>query len=292
MEGGRSAFDPHPGGAIFNTSIALGRLGIPVGLVAGISSDMFGQMLHDEAKASGVNTGYLAQVDRPTTLAFVQLVDGHARYAFYDENTAGRLLAPDELSPLPKDAQAMFFGGISLAAEPCADTFASMIKDAPNDCVVMMDPNIRPDFIENEVTYRARLKQMMARADIVKLSDEDLDWLVQSDAPIAKKAAQLQKDGPGIVVVTKGSEGAEAFLPNGQSVCAPAAKASVVDTVGAGDTFNAGLLAQLHDDDLLTRSALANITGPQLERALNMATKVAAITVSRAGANPPWAHEL
>lgn len=292
LETGRTGFDPHPGGAIFNTSIALGRLGVPVGLVAGISSDMFGQILLDNAKVSGVDAGYLAQVDRPTTLAFVHLVDGHARYAFYDENTAGRLLAPSELPPLPTDAKALFFGGISLAAGPCADTFADLLARAPDDCVIMIDPNIRADFIENEAPYRARLARMMARADIVKLSDEDLDWLVPGAGTIATKAEQLQHHGPGIVVITKGSEGATAFLPDGQSINTPAAKATVVDTVGAGDTFNAGLLAQLYDDGLLRRAALSNISPDQMHHALTKAAQVAAITVSRAGANPPWAHEL
>ncbi|SMR82145.1 fructokinase [Aliiroseovarius halocynthiae] len=290
--GGKSAFAPHPGGAVFNTSIALGRLGVPAALTSGVSTDMFGQLLVDEADASKVHTRYLARVDRPTTLAFVRLVDGQARYAFYDENTAGRLLTAEELPALPDTCSAMFFGGISLAVEPCADTYANLLTQAPEDCVVMMDPNIRQGFIGDEATYRARLARMMARADIVKLSDEDLDWLVPGEVPIPQKAAQLQTDGPGVVVITKGADGAEALLPTGRTVSAPAAQAAVVDTVGAGDTFNAGLLAQLHEDGLLTRAALAGITDMQMTRALTKAARVAAITVSRAGANPPWAHEL
>lgn len=290
--GGKSAFAPHAGGAVFNTSIALGRLGVPAGLVSGVSTDMFGQLLTNEARASQVDTQYLARVDRPTTLAFVRLVDGQARYAFYDENTAGRMLTTDEIPALPDTCDAMFFGGISLVVEPCADTFAKMMAYAPENCVVMMDPNIRQGFIQDEPRYRARLARMMARADIVKLSDEDLDWLVPGDTSLAQKATQLRSQGTGIVVITKGAEGAEAFLPNGRTVTTRAVETTVVDTVGAGDTFNAGLLAQLYKDKLLTKTALAGITDAQMTLALTKAAQVAAVTVSRAGANPPWAHEL
>src|SRR5262245_43961277 len=116
---GEPAFAPYAGGAVFNTAIALGRLGVPVGFFSGLSSDLFGQQLREALTASRVSTDYANISDRPTTLAFVRLVDGHATYTFYDENTAGRMLTEGDLPPLAADVQAMLFGAISLIPEPC-----------------------------------------------------------------------------------------------------------------------------------------------------------------------------
>ena len=191
---GEATFAPHAGGAVFNTSVALGRLGQPTGFFSGLSTDMFGKVLTDALTASNVDATLAVRVPRPTTLAFVELVDGQARYAFYDENTAGRMLYRDDLPELPNGINAMFFGGISLAAEPCGTAFeAMMLRDAPTR-VTMIDPNIRPGFITDEAAYRGRLARMIAVADIVKLSDEDLHWLSGPD-DIEKLAQDMLSTG-------------------------------------------------------------------------------------------------
>ena len=166
---GQMGFVPHSGGAIFNTAIALGRLGASAGLLTGMSSDMFGLQLTADLQASKVDASLLIPCDRPTTLAFVKLVDGHASYSFFDENSAGRMLAPADLPVLPDTVSALYFGGISLACEPGADTYAALLEREATSRVVMLDPNIRPSFITNPEAYRARLGRMIAQADIVKV---------------------------------------------------------------------------------------------------------------------------
>ncbi|MVO18724.1 PfkB family carbohydrate kinase [Parasedimentitalea huanghaiensis] len=290
--GGGTGFVPHSGGAVFNTAIALGRLGVQTGLLSGISSDMFGQQLMAALKASQVNTSNIIGSDRPTTLAFVQLIEGQAAYSFFDENTAGRMLDLQEIPILPAGVSTLFFGGISLACEPCADAYAALLERDGGDRVVMLDPNIRPGFIQDETRYRARIEQMIARADIVKVSDEDLNWLVPGSMSLRQKAKIMLEKGPSVIILTRGSEGAMGFLPNGTEVRVAAEEVQVVDTVGAGDTFNAGVLAKLSDLDLLRKGELKTLPVQSLEEALVQGAKTAAIAVSRSGANPPWADEL
>lgn len=290
-QGGEPAFAPYPGGAVMNTAIALGRLGVPSAFLSGISEDLFGEMLVAALAASGVDTALAIRSARPTTLAFVRLEGGQASYTFYDENTAGRMIAPADLPALPGAVAALFFGGISLMVEPGGATYeALMAREAGGGRVLMLDPNIRPGFIADPGAYRARIGRMMAMADIVKLSDEDLRWL-SGPGEIAGLGRALLAHGPKVVVVTEGARGAHGFTA-GRSVFVPARKVTVADTVGAGDTFNAGFLAALFRAGLLTPAAVAGLERGALVAALELGARAAAVTVSRAGANPPWAHEI
>lgn len=286
---GEAAFAPYPGGAVFNTARALGRLGAEAGFLCGLSSDLFGLQLQAALRESRVATDLCPISERPTTLAFVTLQDGQARYAFYDENTALRALSPDELPAIPERVTTLFFGGISLVGEPCGSTFEALCTSA-GDRVVMLDPNIRPGFLRDIGAYRARLGRMMARADILKLSDEDLRWLVPEAAEAGAVAALLGL-GPALVLITRGAEGATAWTARGHRNM-PAHPVEVVDTVGAGDTFNAGILASLATAGALNRKALRRLAPSEIDTALALATRAAAITASRAGANPPWTHEM
>ena len=279
-----AAFAPYAGGAVFNTAIALGRLGAPAGYFGGLSTDLFGRQLTETLAASQVDSALAPRSDRPTTLAFVTLTDGQAQYAFYDENTAGRMLAEADLPGLSAEVQALFFGGISLVGEPAADTYAALCAREAGRRLIMIDPNIRPGFITDPARYRARLEGMLRACDIVKISDEDMHWL-------GTTPADLLAQGAALVLETRGAQGVHAVTPQGSWDVA-AQKAEVVDTVGAGDTFNAGLLAGLARDGLLSRAALEAASPGALTPAITLGTRAAAVTVSRAGANPPWAHEL
>ncbi|SDE43010.1 carbohydrate kinase family protein [Limimaricola pyoseonensis] len=287
-EAGETAFAPYAGGAVFNTAIALGRLGVPAGFFSGLSSDLFGDVLREALEASKVDATPAHVSDRPTTLAFVKLTDGHATYSFYDENTAGRMLTPDDLPD--SGAEALFFGGISLMVEPCATAYEALQARESEARVTMLDPNIRPSFIRDEAAYRARIERMIARADIVKVSDEDLHWL-KGKGETADLARAMLAKGPRLVCITEGSKGATGYTAT-HTVSVPAPKVTVADTVGAGDTFNAGVLASLHREGLLTKDAVAALDEAQLRAALELGAKAAAVTVSRAGANPPWEHEV
>lgn len=284
-----TAFLPVAGGSVFNTAIALGRLGAEVGMITGLSRDLFGDILLSGLVASGVDASEALFFDRPTTLAFVTLADGQARYAFYDENTAGRMLLPGDMPELPDDAEALFVGGISLAVEPCAGAYEALVARAGSR-VVMLDPNVRPDFIADEAIFRARMDRLLARADIVKASDEDLEWLTGS-RDLQSGAMDLLVRGAKVVLVTEGADGARAITARGE-VQVPGRKAEVVDTVGAGDTFNAGFLAALEKAQLLSRDAVAQLSDTDLHAALELGVLASSVTVGRAGANPPWEDEL
>jgi fructokinase len=288
---GEACFAPYAGGAVFNTAIALGRLGAPSAFFSGVSTDMLGEILAETLAASKVDTGYLARSARPTTVAFVKLVNGQATYAFYDEGTAGRMLSVDQLPDLPASVQALFFGGISLVNDPAASTYEALQAREAAARVTMIDPNIRPGFIAGkEAGYRARIERMIARADLVKLSDEDLHWLAGA-GDLGDLARGILAQGPKAVFITEGARGARAVTAT-QDRFVAATPVKVADTVGAGDTFNAGVLASLHAAGALTKAGVAMLTAAQLDAALSLGTRAAAVTVSRAGANPPWSHEL
>lgn len=287
---GESAFAPYSGGAVFNTAIALGRLGTPVEFFTGLSSDLFGDMLRQTLAESGVGTRYSPLSARPTTLAFVKLTNGQAKYVFYDENTAGRMLSVADLPALGEEVSAMLFGAISLIPEPCGSAYEALMRREHGRRVTMLDPNIRPNFIPDAAAHRARMMRMVAMADIVKLSDEDLSWFGEAGSPddIARRWLAL---GPKLVLVTRGGDGATGYTPTA-TVKVPARRVEVVDTVGAGDTFNAGVLAALHEKGLLTKTAIARLAEDDIHAALDLGVRAAAVTVSRAGANPPWRREL
>ncbi|MEQ8305003.1 MAG: carbohydrate kinase [Hoeflea sp.] len=286
---GEDAFAPYAGGAVFNTAIALGRLGLETGFFTGLSTDMFGDILRAALDESGVDHSHCARLDRPTTLAFVKLTDGHASYAFFDENTAGRMITEADLPELDSAVEALHFGAISLIPEPCGSTYESLMRrEAPNK-VISLDPNIRPGFITDPVAHRARIDRMIAMSDIVKMSDEDLEWFGQPDMETAARAWLDQ--GPGLVIFTRGPKGAIAYSRN-DVVEVEGVSVTVADTVGAGDTFNAGLLASLRRDRVLDKSAIGALSADAIGNALRLGAKAAAVTVSRPGANPPWAREI
>ena len=289
---GPDGFVPHSGGAVFNTAIALGRLGARAGMLTGLSHDMFGDQLADALKASDVDTTHIIRSDRPSTLAFVKLEDGQASYSFFDENSAGRMIRAEDMPALTSDITALFFGGISLASDPSASAYAALLDRQGGSRAVMIDPNIRPLFITDAEGYRRRMAAMIRQADIVKVSDEDLDWLTPAPLTQAEKISAMLDTGPSVVIVTQGAEGAIATLADGTSITVPAVKTHVVDTIGAGDTFNAGFLAKLSELGLLTPEALGTLDPDALRDAMTYGARVAAITVSRVGANPPWANEL
>ena len=287
---GERGFAPYAGGAVFNTAIALGRLGVPAAFFTGLSDDMMGDILRDTLRSSNVDFSYCATLSRPTTIAFVELVHGHASYAFYDENTAGRMITEADLPALGEDCEALHFGAISLIPEPCGSTYEALMTREHERRVISLDPNIRPGFIKDKAAHLARIRRMAAMSDIVKFSDEDLAWFgLEGDEDTL--ARHWLHHGAKLVVVTRGSEGAVGYTAN-HKVAVPSEKVAVVDTVGAGDTFDAGVLASLKLQNLLTKGQVASLTEDQIAKALALGAKAAAVTVSRAGANPPFAREI
>jgi fructokinase len=287
---GEPAFAPYAGGAVFNSAIALGRLGSPTEFFSGLSRDLFGAHIQAVLAESDVGTRHAVFSDRPTTLAFVRLQDGQASYTFYDENTAGRMLSVGELPALDDSINAMLFGAISLIPEPCGSAYEALMAREHQRRVIMLDPNIRPSFISDREKHLARMRRMIAMADIVKLSDDDLEWFAETGTQ-AEIAARWLNSGPRLIIITGGARGVTAYGRWG-AVSVPSLNVAVVDTVGAGDTFNAGVLASLHDQGLLSKRLINELSQEAVAAALVLGTRAAAVTVSRAGANPPRRHEI
>jgi fructokinase len=287
---GEKGFAPYAGGAIFNTAIALGRLGVPTAFFTGLADDMLGDILRETLLTSKVDFGPCAIVSRPSTIAFVKLVNGQATYAFYDEGTAGRMITTADLPVLGDDCEALHFGAISLIPSPCGETYEALLDRECGTRVISLDPNIRPGFIKDKPSHMARIKRMAAKSDIVKFSDEDLEWFgLKGDQDAL--AAHWLDHGAKLVVITRGAEGATGYSRS-LKVSVPSQRVTVVDTVGAGDTFDAGILASLKMNNLLTKAQVASLSEEALRDALSLGAKAAAVTVSRAGANPPWAREI
>lgn len=282
---------PHVGGAVLNTARALGRLGEEVALLTGLSRDDHGALIAQALEESHVSTALAVRSDRPTTLAVVRFENGQPAYEFRDTGSALRDLSADDLPPPPAGTRALFFGGISLCNPPVADALAGYAARHAPDHLTLLDPNLRPGFAEDVPAYVARLHRMLAVADMVKVSDEDLA-LLYPDLSTEDGVAALLAAGPRLVLLTLGAAGARAIHANGCDVTIPGRAVEVADTVGAGDTFNAGVLTAAARAGLLDKGALDQWGAEELRALLSLGVAAAAVTVSRAGANPPWAKEL
>jgi fructokinase len=287
---GADVYQPYNGGSIYNTAIALGRLGIKVSYFGGLSTDFFGDSLVEGLKESHVDIRPAKVQALDTTLAFVKLTDGQARYVFVDAASAGRMVTKKDLPKLSKACAALHFGSISLIPEPCGGAYEALMKRECKTRVICLDPNIRPTLTKDKRGHVARLNRLIAMADILKISDEDVHWMTGHD-DLAKAAKAWLKKGPKIVAITKGGDGVEIYT-KAFSFKHAAPKVVVADTVGAGDTFTAGLLATLLTEGHLTKKALVSIREDDLRFAVDFAARAAAVTCTRPGANPPWAHEI
>lgn len=283
-------YRPVEGGSPYNVALGLGRLDVETAFVGGLSRDAFGNSLAQKLRDNNVRLDWAARLDAPTTLALVTFQDGQPSYAFYDEATAARLWTQDVLPDLPDAVTALHFGSISLLRNPSADAFADLMERHRGRALLSLDPNIRPALIEEEEAVRARIARMAAIADIVKISDEDLDWL-SPGRPFRAAAEDLLKSGPACVVVTRGAEGAELVYQSG-SVRVAAPGVNVVDTVGAGDSFMAALLARIRETGRMSRDRLLKTDEAGLRDLLGYAVRAAALTCTRPGADPPRRAEL
>ncbi|MEQ1524547.1 MAG: PfkB family carbohydrate kinase, partial [Aestuariivirga sp.] len=168
---GAAVYQPFNGGSPFNTAIALGRLGIITGFFSGLSTDFFGDSLVAALKASNVDLKYTKVWDRPSTLAFVKLDNGQARYSFFDDNSAGRMLTTKDLPKLAADVNALHFGSFSLVPEPGASTLEALMAREAEKRVICLDPNVRETLIKDRREYLERINRLIAMCDILKISD-------------------------------------------------------------------------------------------------------------------------
>jgi fructokinase len=279
------------GGSPFNVAIGLTRLGRDAGLLTGLSSDLLGQRLAQVLAAEGVSTTYAIATDRPTTLSLVGLdTAGVPAYQFYRNGSADTGVTEADLPALGPEVSGLHFGSYSLAAAPVADAFAALAR-RHRERFISVDPNVRPTVEPDMEVWRARLGVLFPLADLVKISAEDLA-LLRPGLSAEALAAELTGAGVGLVVVTDGGEAAMGWTRDGLHATAAPPRVEVVDTVGAGDTFQAALLAGLLKAGNEPKAALAALDRDGLSRLLDYAARAAAITCSRRGADLPRAAEL
>jgi fructokinase len=290
--GSEQGYLPRPGGSPCNVAIGLARLGVPTGFLSRLSTDVFGRLLRDHLERNGVDTRYVSSGSEPTTLAFVHVGQGQdVEYGFYVENSADRNLRPEDLpAALAPRVEALHFGSISLVLEPSASTLEDRMKREQGRRLISLDPNVRAKLIGDRAGYRRRLEGWVAASDLVKASAADLEWLYPDTSPDSTAQRWLET-GPAVILLTRGGDGSSAFGRRA-SASAEAPKVEVVDTVGAGDAFMSGTLAWLHHNEKLDAARLAELSSEALTELLRYAGRTSALTVSRAGADPPTESEL
>ncbi len=282
---------PRRGGGPFNTAVGLARLEVPTTMLTRLSTDAFGASLAARLADNGVDDALVQRGDEPTTLAVVTLdAEGRAQYSFHVEGTADRLVA--DPGRLPEDTAALALGTLSLVLEPGASVYAAVLaREAARGVFVSLDPNVRPALVSDPDAQRARLDGFLPHVGLVKLSDEDAAWW-------GREPEELLEAGAGAVVLTRGPEGLAVVAPGGRAEVPAAGPGDerdigpLVDTIGAGDSVHAALLAWLHGRGALDRDAVAALDTQAWTAALGFAAEVAARTCARAGAEPPRRAEL
>jgi len=283
---GRDAAVPVAGGSCLNIAVGMASLGAPAGFVGGISTDLFGRIIADHALASQVELRYATRSEHQTTLAFVRTVGGEPQYAFYDEGTASRnwIYRPGSI---PFDEiEAIHVGSTTLANDQGAAQALAMLEDARGSVTISFDPNCRPKLVKHKTHYVERMNAFAAIADIVRMSDVDFEFLY-GGGDHAGRAKSFIEAGASLVVVTRGIKGAQAWHKEAGVVEVEAPTVDVVDTIGAGDSFQAALLFALRAIGRIKSESLAQTNADELRRALSFASGCAALTCGRAGADPP-----
>jgi fructokinase len=278
-------------------AVALARLGREVSLRARLSGDGFGLMLREHLTRNGISPRDFVDASQQSTLAIATLSeDGQASYSFYANGTADWGWRPTDLGPLPEDVEALYLGSLAAALPPGAayiESFTQLVRSA-GKVVIVYDPNLRPTATPDRNAERLRVERQLRQVNVAKASSEDLDWLYP-DQTIREVARRWQRIGPDLVVVTMGGDGAFGLTRDGTELTVPPVPAEVVDTIGAGDAFSAGLVDAMAEEGLLGRdgvAALADLDAARLARLLTSASIVAALTVERAGADPPRKAEV
>lgn len=286
----------HPGGSCFNVAMALGRLGLDVGFASPLSEDALGRLLAATLARSGVKLLIAGPVAAPTPLAVVSVdAGGSATYAFYRERTADRTVTVDGLvAALPAHPRLYHIGSLALiGAEDSACWLEAARVARARGAVVSLDPNVRAGLIDDLGDYRRRMEEAFSLADVVKISDEDLEVLAPGETAEDAFEATRQRHGPAVAVLTRGKLGAVGVSAAGVRVVQPALMPGpMVDTIGAGDSLQAGLLWAIETMGLLDRQRLASVSRAQLAEALETGALAAGIDCTREGADPPWADEL
>ena len=290
---GAPQFSANPGGAPYNMAIASARQGCHVDYLTPISQDRLGGLLAERLSESGVKIK-APRVDAPTSLAVVSLAEGQANYQFYRKDTAERQITQSHLDKA-LDAGAWLFHIGALALVDGADGALweqFFINCHRQGIITSLDPNIRPILIGARAPYIKRLETMFQYADIIKLSDEDLAWIYPNKDMLAAFEQLIATSNKGLRVLTQGADGAVARSISAKAKTPAHPIQSLADTVGAGDTFMASMLAWLVENQIHERDAIHNLSAKNLKSMLTRANKAAALNCKKHGCHPPFRDEL
>lgn len=304
---GMSQYHAIPGGSPFNVAIAAARQGGDVDYITPISTDRLGQLLSNHLINSGVNLT-AERPDAPTSLAIVSLNHGQPSYQFYRNDTAERLIKKPALYAILHNPPWLFhIGSLALAEGTDAELWQDFFTICHQQGVITsLDPNVRPMLINDRNNYIQRLEAMFQYADIIKLSDEDMSWLYPDMSLTDAFQHLINISSKGLRVLTKGADGAVAVCGNRATEMAAHPVQSLVDTVGAGDTFMASILMWLQQNEKITeksndyektnlktgRDAILDLSGESLKAMMKYAAKAAAMNCEKQGCNPPSREEL
>jgi fructokinase len=290
---GSVRLDARVGGSPLNVAIGLSRLGQRSSYLAKISRDMLGNRIISHLEHEGVDTSLAVRTQDPTTLAIVALdPSGVASYSFYIQGTADRSLVLSELpDELPTPIEVIHVASYSTALEPTASSLQALVERHSQRRFISYDPNVRPSIVPDRAVWQARIRSLLPHAHLIKVSEEDVAFLEPgSDAQAV--AMEWSRLGPSLVVVTRGDAGGAAITARGIRHSVPACRISVIDTVGAGDTFQAALLTWLAENRRLERNAAAALDERELHSLLSFAARAAAMTCTRRGADMARRHEV
>ncbi|MDL2186086.1 carbohydrate kinase [Pseudomonas sp. ChxA] len=280
------------GGSPFNVAVGLRRLGIESALLGGVSNDFLGQRLLQVLKDEGVSQQFLLEFAAPTTLAMVAVgANGSPQYSFRGEGCADRQLAIEHLPTLGDEIRGVHIGSFSLVVQPIGDTLLSLVKRESGKRLISLDPNVRLNPQPDIQLWRERVAELVKHADLIKVSDEDLHLLYPDQSPESVLQGWLQHRCQ-LVFLTRGGEGATVFSRQHGSWSQPAVKVVMADTVGAGDTFQAALIAWLTEQQLDSVEGVQQLTRAQIDSMLGFAIRAAALTCSKTGPDLPYRQQL
>ncbi|WP_082766009.1 carbohydrate kinase family protein [Azotobacter vinelandii] len=288
----QAAFKAIAGGSPFNVAVGLSRLGVEAALLTGISTDFLGKQLRQVLEEEGVSTRYLAPVDASTTLSLISLDEqGIPHYSFYGQSGADRQLFPSHIPALDEGIRGVHVGSYSLVVSPIADTFYKLVASVPQDLLITLDPNVRLNVEPDLAKWKKQIEAFARHAHIIKTSEEDLALLYPHE-DVATVACSWLRDQCQLVLLTQGEQGVSVFTRTLGNWSHPGRSIIPVDTVGAGDTFQAALITFLVEQGLDSPVALELLGRSHIDAMLAFATEAAALTCLRRGPDLPRRHEL
>jgi fructokinase len=287
---GNGSFRAVPGGGPFNVARTIARLGEPCAYLGSLSTDGFGQLLRKNLVESHVDDSSAPSTDSPTTLALAWLDEsGAASYLFYVDGTSAAELTVEQARAVVTERapRILYVGTLGLVLEPVASSVETAVDSLPDDVLLVVDPNCRPTILRAHPGARRRLDRILRRADVVKVSTDDAEYLYPDRQALAA-AEEIRGHGPQVVLLTDGADDV-LIVTASEQLRVPVPRVAIADTIGAGDSFCGGFVAWWHQREF-GRTELAD--GSLLNAATEFATAVSAVTCQRVGADPPWAHEL